>query len=180
MPCATTRNRMQILPLMERFRRSFNLLTTGLLLISSSTAFSQLQKWGRFEQTFESSADYKNPVQEAALSAVFRSPSGENRKVLGFLGWRQKMEDPLCSGSGRHMDLHYELFGCKQQRAQRKNRPNQCGCPGKDTRFSMHGPSAWRPTADTWPTRMALLFFSWRHCLQRAVTIFQSGLGDLH
>lgn len=41
-------------------------------------------KWERFEQSFESSADYVNPAQEASLTATFVSPAGESHKVYGF------------------------------------------------------------------------------------------------
>ena len=79
MPGALMPVKMQKLELMERFSRCFAPVTTGLLLLSCSGSFGQVndrgvQKWGRFEQTLESSVEYKNPVQEAALTAIFKSP----------------------------------------------------------------------------------------------------------
>jgi len=41
-------------------------------------------KWSRFEQSFESSVDYPNPVQGATLTVIFMSPLNETNKVYGF------------------------------------------------------------------------------------------------
>src|SRR6266850_1725401 len=41
-------------------------------------------RWERFEKTFDSSVSYANSIQEANLSAIFTSPSGENFKIHGF------------------------------------------------------------------------------------------------
>jgi hypothetical protein len=41
-------------------------------------------KWGRYEHEFTSNVDYKNPLQDATLSVVLRSPTGETNRVHGF------------------------------------------------------------------------------------------------
>jgi hypothetical protein len=41
-------------------------------------------KWGRFEQSFKSSASYSNALQKARLAVVFTSPAGETNSVEGF------------------------------------------------------------------------------------------------
>ena len=43
-----------------------------------------IPKWSVFETSFESRVTYRNPFQEAGLSVVFTSPSGETRIVYGF------------------------------------------------------------------------------------------------
>jgi hypothetical protein len=40
--------------------------------------------WGRLELTLTSRAEYSNPVQDATLRAVFKSPSGRVRQAEGF------------------------------------------------------------------------------------------------
>ena len=37
----------------------------------ASAAGSEVPKWGRFEQSFQSSAAYDNPLQQARLTVVF-------------------------------------------------------------------------------------------------------------
>src|SRR4051812_22236673 len=79
--------------LMARFPRFPGCLTKVLALCCCMAgsvarpvpAATQIPKWGRFEATLESSANYGNPVQEAVVSAEFTSPKGEVRKVPGFL-----------------------------------------------------------------------------------------------
>ncbi len=41
-------------------------------------------KWSRFEQTFKSSFSYLNALQDATLTVVFTSPSGDTRSADGF------------------------------------------------------------------------------------------------
>src|SRR5262245_54429877 len=54
-------------------------------LFTAAAAFSaDVPKWQRFEAKLESSVDYPNHPQEAALTAVFTSPKGQSRKVYGF------------------------------------------------------------------------------------------------
>jgi len=57
----------------------------GFLLMShcESTALA-IEQWSRFEQTFTSSKDYDNPVQQIKLKVEFISPSGNKRTLLGF------------------------------------------------------------------------------------------------
>src|SRR5712691_10266161 len=43
-----------------------------------------IAEWGRLEQVFKSSVLYSNPLQEAALTVAFISPSGETNSVDGF------------------------------------------------------------------------------------------------
>jgi Protein of unknown function (DUF4038)/Domain of unknown function (DUF5060)/Putative collagen-binding domain of a collagenase len=43
-----------------------------------------ISKWSRFEKSFESTTEYANPVQQAALTVTFTSPKGGKLKVPGF------------------------------------------------------------------------------------------------
>ena len=59
--------------------------TAGFMLMShcESTALA-VEQWSRFEQTFTSSKNYDNPVQQIKLKVEFTSPSGNKRTLLGF------------------------------------------------------------------------------------------------
>src|ERR1051325_4571561 len=59
-------------------------LAAPLLLVYGTAQGASIPKWDRFEQSFESSASYANPPQEAGLRVVFVSPSGENKRTYGF------------------------------------------------------------------------------------------------
>jgi len=116
-----------------------------LLLLSCSGSFGQgndrgVQKWGRFEQTFESSVDYKNPVQEAALSAIFKSPSGESRKALGF--WDGGKTRKLRFAPDREGSWTYTTTCSDANNSGLHGKSGQfnVAAPRKDNRFGMHGP----------------------------------------
>lgn len=47
-------------------------------------ADSSIEQWARFEQTFTSSKDYDNAVQQIKVKVEFTSPSGNKRTLLGF------------------------------------------------------------------------------------------------
>lgn len=109
----------------------------------ASTLFAAdpvVPKWSRFEQSFESSVKYENPVQSAALTVVFISPLGETNKVYGFWdggntwrvrfspnmpgkwGWATTCSDPQNRG------LHL------------KSGTFMCTAPVGRTAFEKHGP----------------------------------------
>jgi hypothetical protein len=55
-------------------------LATTLLVQAQTT----VPKWARFEQSFESAVEYRNPIQEASLTTTFTSLKGAKFKVPGF------------------------------------------------------------------------------------------------
>src|SRR6266511_3287960 len=66
-----------------------SLLSSGwwILLLCLSTGLAadkSVPKYQRFEATFDSSATYANPPQEAALTVTFSPPQGDKLKVPGF------------------------------------------------------------------------------------------------
>lgn len=123
-------------------------LASGLLLFAVSLLGATAHagtlpvatKWGRFEQSFKSSSNYGNPVQEATLSVTFTSPAGEKREVFGFWDggrtWRVRFSpDQLgrwtyttrCSDRGNAgLDGQGGAFLCTS--------------PVGSSRFSQHGP----------------------------------------
>jgi hypothetical protein len=61
----------------------FLALSVG-LVAAKSGKMQVVPKWGRFEQSFRSSAVYSNPLQDTTLTVVFTSPLGETNLVYGF------------------------------------------------------------------------------------------------
>ena len=62
----------------------FILTMTRCHAATSSKKLPMVPTWQRFEQTFKSTVNYSNALQEVALSVTFTSPSGETTKVDGF------------------------------------------------------------------------------------------------
>src|SRR4026207_940108 len=69
-------------------RRSLNLFSSALAVVAMAVTAVAAEKsvplYQRFEQSFESAANYANPAQEASLLATFTSPSGSKLKIPGF------------------------------------------------------------------------------------------------
>lgn len=106
----------------------------------TETSAMLIPKWGRFEASFNSTAAYANPFQEAALSMAFVSPSGQRRIVDGFWDgddtWRVRFipDEPgewtyttTCSDINNN-GLHGQAGAFR------------CGEPAGGTRFEQHGP----------------------------------------
>jgi hypothetical protein len=108
--------------------------------VRMSAAEPSVPKWGRFEQEFESTAKYTNPIQDAALSVSFVSPLGATNRVDGFWDggstWRVRFSpnapgkwtwSTVCSDAA-NAGLHGKsgTFDCTQ--------------PDGKGRFAEHGP----------------------------------------
>jgi hypothetical protein len=65
-------------------RLSFLVLCLIAWAAVTRAADPEVPKWGRFEQSFESSANYSNPIQEATLTVSFVSPEKQTHKVYAF------------------------------------------------------------------------------------------------
>ncbi len=99
-----------------------------------------VNKWNRFEQTFQSTVPYPNPLADITLTVAFISPLGETTKVYGFWDggetWRVRFSPDLpgkwtfrtaCSdvaNPGLH-DVTGEFV---------------CTAAAGESRFSLHGP----------------------------------------
>jgi len=118
----------------------FVVFLSALLVAVGSASAASVAKWERFEVKLESSANHTNPVQQAALTATFTSPSGKAQRVYGFWDgertwkvrfapnetgkWTYKTE---CSDSANR-GLHGQTgeFTCTEAKG--------------DSRFAKHGP----------------------------------------
>lgn len=129
---------------------------------TSSLAFAAdpvVPKWGRFEQSFESSVSYANPVQEATLSVVFLSPSGETNRVIGFWDggktWRVRFS-PDTSGKWTW------ATACSDAQNKGLNLQSgsfSCAAPAGEGRFNLHGPVRVAHDAFTFEHADATPFF---------------------
>jgi hypothetical protein len=75
--------------IMKRINSFLLTLVTGFVLTlfcntSATAANSIVEQWTRFEDTFQSSRDYNNPVQDTKVTVEFTSPSGNKRMFLAF------------------------------------------------------------------------------------------------
>ena len=97
---------------------------------SALAANSIVEQWTRFEDTFHSSKDYNNPVQDIKVTVEFTSPGGNKRMFLAFWDgnrvWRVRFspDEPgkwtyktLCSDTN-NKGLHNQTgsFQCKKYR----------------------------------------------------------------
>ena len=110
-----------------------------MLGISATANAASVPKWDRFEQSFESTASYANPVQEATLTATFVSPSGDKTTVPGFWDggktWRIRFS-PNKEGKWTFATTCSDASnkGLHQQKGE-----FTCGAPSGKNLFSQHG-----------------------------------------
>jgi hypothetical protein len=97
-------------------------------------------KWGRFEQSFKSSAKYENPFQQCALKVSFVSPSGETTSVDGFWDggktWRVRF-------SPNQLGRWTYRTSCSDAANRGLNGQSGeflCTSPTGQSRFAKHGP----------------------------------------
>lgn len=77
---------MNCRPLVLRFPsvRVIVMQILGFVLLTGPVLAATVPANSRFEQSFESTASYGNPLQEASLNVTFTSPDGRKLKVPGF------------------------------------------------------------------------------------------------
>ena len=126
-----------------RFDRSETLL--ALLFCAgiwgaAANAASQVPKWDRFEQAFESAVEYTNPVQQIWLTAIFTSPSGKTAKVPGFWDggktWRMRFSPNETGG------WVYKTSCSDESNSGLHGKTGQFECKAivGTNRFTQHGP----------------------------------------
>jgi hypothetical protein len=118
--------------------------TLGLALAGCATWETRpvpvVAKWDRLELTFQSSRLYANALQQVRLQAVFKSPSGEARKVEGFWDggyvWRMRFA-PNEAG-----DWTYTTACTDHENTGLQGRQGRfvCTAPTGKNRFTQHGP----------------------------------------
>ncbi len=113
------------------------------LIVSAATQSKKVPtvaKWGRYEQSFKSSVNYSNALQDATLTGVFISPLGETNRVYGFWDggkvWRVRFSPDQ---PGRW------IFTTSCSDTANKGLHNHsgeflCTAAAGQTRFNQHGP----------------------------------------
>jgi hypothetical protein len=118
--------------------RQFRLGLAAILALPAGAA--TVARHSRFEKTFESAADYANPVQEAALTVTFSGPGGLTLKAPGFWDggktWRVRFSPPA-EGQWNYLTACSDAAnaGLHQQRG-----TFTAGPPAGQGRFDRHGP----------------------------------------
>ena len=118
----------------------FLLLATVVVAGAASPKLPVVPKWQRFEQSFKSVFLYTNALQEAWMSVVFTSPTGQKYEVDGFWDggrtWRVRFSpDEL----GR---WKYQTACSDETNPGLHKRGGEflCASPVGETRFHKHGP----------------------------------------
>lgn len=106
----------------------------------SRAAGTELPKWTRFEQSFQSSVNYDNPLQQARLTVSFVPPKGDPIKVDGFWDggqtWRVRFA-PSQTGP-----WSYTTTCSDESNSGLHKQSGQFTCtePSGQGRFQQHGP----------------------------------------
>ncbi len=66
------------------FSACFLMLSLLVCGFTSVAMAESVQRWGRFENSFISTIEYQNPVQQVKLKVEFTSPDEKKRTILGF------------------------------------------------------------------------------------------------
>ncbi len=66
--------------------------------ISALAAEANVKRWTRFENAFNSSKDYDNPMQDVEVRVEFTSSSGNKRTLLGFWDGAHLLLDRAAQG----------------------------------------------------------------------------------
>lgn len=111
-----------------------------LLAALQADAAPAVPKWDRFEQTFESMANYANPVQEAKLHVSFTSPSGEKLTVPGFWDGGRTWRVRFAPNKEGKWTFQTACSDASNKGLQQQKGEFMCGGPAKKNRFSEHGP----------------------------------------
>lgn len=120
-------------------------LGTGLLSIEAFAADAASQgsstpKWERFERTFESATEYANPVQEASLTALFTSPSGETKKVYGFWDGGKNWRVRFAPNQEGKWTFKTTCSDAKNTGLHEQSGEFTCTAATDKSRFTKHGP----------------------------------------
>ena len=108
--------------------------------MNSNNSLENVGKWQRFEQSFMSTKQYANPLQETELWVTFVSPSGRHHKVEGFWDgnttWRVRFApDEVGDWTFSSRCTDSTNAGLHEQSGS-----FTCGEPDGTTRFDQHGP----------------------------------------
>jgi len=130
--------------LVDKTRQTRTLLIGSLLALWSAiplcSAAPAVPKWSRFEQSFQSAADYANPIQEAALTVEFMSPSGTKLKAYGFWDGGKAWKVRFLPNEAGKWAFTTTCSNAKDTGLHGQMGSFDCAAPMGDGRFQKHGP----------------------------------------
>lgn len=111
-----------------------------LFTTKASARDALVAKWGRFEQTFKSSATYQNPLQQCSLKVAIVSPSGATNIVDGFWDggktWRVRFSPDQLG----YWTFHTACSDKSNRGLNDQSGKFLCTSPLGESRFARHGP----------------------------------------
>src|SRR5277367_5577669 len=113
------------------------------MVLSASTALAKVSlvaKWGRFEQTFKSSANYENPVQQCTLKVSFTSPSGGTNYVYGFWDGGKTWRVRFSPDQPGRWTYRTSCSDAANERLNNQTGEFLCTSATGQSRFAQHGP----------------------------------------
>ena len=97
-------------------------------------------KWGRFEQSFNSSVKYANPLQQCALKVTVVSPTGATNVVDGFWDGGKTWRVRFSPGQPGYWTYHTECSDTANRGLHNQSGKFLCTSPIGQSRFAKHGP----------------------------------------
>src|SRR4030095_5020770 len=107
--------------------------------LQAAAAARTVPKWERFEKVLESSASYANPVQEATLTAIFTSPSGDNYQVYGFWDGKNTWRVRFSPNQAGTWKFKTSCSDAANKGLHEQSGDFLCTAPSGKTRFTQHG-----------------------------------------
>ena len=103
-------------------------------------AEAEVPQWGRFEQAFQSTVPYDNPLRQAALSVVFTPPKGEPVTVPGFWDGGQTWRVRFAPNQAGAWTFVTTCSDASNKGLDKQSGRFVCTAPKGATRFAQHGP----------------------------------------
>lgn len=128
-----------------RWRPAGPLLVLSLAILlhlaqTGGAAEMQVPQWGRFEQSFQSTATYAHPLQQAQLKVVFTSPQGEPTSVHGFWDGGQTWRVRFSPGQAGSWSFTTICSDAANAGLHHQSGRFTCTAAAGTTRFAQHGP----------------------------------------
>lgn len=130
--------------LMRKSWAAWALLPGALMILWNSpapcAAAGSVPKWSRFEQSFLSSVEYANPVQQTTLSVEFTSPAGAKAKAYGFWDGGRVWKVRFLPNQTGNWSFKTVCSDAANSGLNNQTGGFDCTAPAGQTPFAQHGP----------------------------------------
>ncbi len=109
-------------------------------LCAASAKDALVGKWGRFDQSFKSSVNYENPLQQCALKVTLVSPSGATNIVDGFWDGGKTWRVRFSPNQLGYWTYHTSCSDTANRGLDNQSGKFLCTSPTGQSRFAKHGP----------------------------------------